>query len=134
PKARVTAVQESDPVSSAARVMVEKRLTRLPVLRMDRVVGYLTRADILRAARAIEDIWARRPLTDEQITHLAQQTILRCPHLEHRDFHVQTRHGVVRTSGIIGSTASIQHLNELMLGLPGVKAVEHGLLVEGLLR
>jgi CBS domain-containing protein len=44
----VHAVAPDDPVEAAIRVMVEHRIHRVPVIEGDRLVGILTRRDILR--------------------------------------------------------------------------------------
>ena len=53
----VHAVGPGDPVERAIRIMVERRIHRVPVIEGDRLVGILTRGDVLRgffrhAARA----------------------------------------------------------------------------------
>ncbi len=44
----VHAVAPDDPVEAAIRVMVEHRIHRVPVIEGDRLVGILTRQDVLR--------------------------------------------------------------------------------------
>ena len=44
----VHAVAPDDPVEAAIRVMVEQRIHRVPVIEGDRLVGILTRQDVLR--------------------------------------------------------------------------------------
>jgi CBS domain-containing protein len=50
-------VQEWRSVAAAARLMLEERVNRLPVIKKDRLAGIVTRADLVRAfARSDEEI------------------------------------------------------------------------------
>lgn len=45
----VVTVKENTPVEEAARIMLEKKINRLPVVRNKKVIGIVTRADVLKA-------------------------------------------------------------------------------------
>ena len=45
----VITVEENTPVEEAARIMLEKKINRLPVMRNNKIIGIVTRADILKA-------------------------------------------------------------------------------------
>lgn len=49
---KVIAVSEDTPVSEVASIMVEKKINRVPVLRRKKLVGIITRADIVRSLMA----------------------------------------------------------------------------------
>lgn len=51
---KVIAVSEDTPVSEVASIMVEKRINRVPVLRHKKLVGIITRADIVQSFLAGE--------------------------------------------------------------------------------
>ena len=46
---KVVSVTEDTPVSEVASIMVEKKINRVPVLRHKKLVGIITRADIVRS-------------------------------------------------------------------------------------
>ncbi|WP_272840314.1 CBS domain-containing protein [Rhodoplanes sp. TEM] len=72
------AVTESTPLEEAGRLLESRRIKRLPVVRDARVVGVLSRADLLRALpRALgkAEAAARHdaPMTDERLIELERQ-------------------------------------------------------------
>src|SRR3990172_8144076 len=72
----VVAVQSSDPLPHVARLMLDKRVKHVPVLEGDRVVGIISRRDILRVlARSDDEIRVElQELLDEEIQMLGRFT------------------------------------------------------------
>ncbi len=103
----VMSVDEDTDLALAARRMLETRVKRLPVLRGDRVVGVISRYDLIRVmARSDEDLRAdiQRVLADEGMSLAALQ--------------VRVHDGVVELSGQDQSTLRLAQI--LARTVPGV--------------
>ena len=57
----VVTVEEETPLSDIARLLEEHRIKRVPVLRQGRVVGIVSRADLVRALAHEEETTKRPP-------------------------------------------------------------------------
>jgi CBS domain-containing protein len=103
------------PVRDAAELMIERRINRLPVTDGGRLVGIVTRADIVRSFI--------RP--DEEIRRsIVEDVIERAMWLDARLLTVSVRQGVVRLEGTIDRRSSVAILEALVHGVGGVVAVE----------
>ena len=102
-------------VRDAAELMIERRINRLPVTDGGRLVGIVTRADIVRSFI--------RP--DEEIRRsIVEDVIERAMWLDTRLLTVSVRQGVVRLEGTIDRRSSVAILEALVHGVGGVVAVE----------
>jgi CBS domain-containing protein len=116
-------VDEDTSAEHAARLLEEHKVRRLPVLRDGRLVGMVSRADLLRALIppvAAETVTER---SDEDIrvaisTGMQQQAWARAPLLS-----VEVRGGVVELQGHHNSLATRRALSTLIVGIPGVVRV-----------
>lgn len=120
--ASVVTVSEEASVEEAARLLEEKGVRRLPVLRDGRLVGVLSRADLLRALLTPEE---PGPSTaDDRATRSAIQSALREASWTHAySVHFVVRDGAVTFYGF-GSPTEVQRgLRVLAEGIPGVSAV-----------
>jgi len=88
-------------VSQAARIMCEHRVNRLPVVKDGKLVGIVTRADLVR-----EDVLARTMWVEPGRV----------------DFEV--RNGVVTLTGRLHTRTDAELLDRLVARVPGVMAVE----------
>jgi CBS domain-containing protein len=106
------------PIAEAARLMVEHRINRLPVVEGDELVGIVTRADLVRAfTRSDEEI--EREIRKEVV----QQTMW----LEPDAVKIDVERGHVRLAGHLESRADTGLLERLTGRVPGVIAVESAL-------
>lgn len=132
PAPEVVTVEESAPLADAVRRMLEHRVSRLPVLRAGKVVGYLTRADILRVVRSLES-HKDSDLSDEEVGRLVREALDRSAEVAVSDLTVDVGGGVVSLLGSVSSAEEIDQANAIVTRVPGVKAVANCLLVEQLL-
>jgi CBS domain-containing protein len=103
-------------VAEAARVMSEKGVNRLPVVDGQKLVGIVTRTDLVRAfVRPDEDI-AREILEDVLPTELW----IEAPEA----FEVKVERGAVRLMGKLDTRSDAQLLERLSARVPGVVSVE----------
>lgn len=102
------------PVHEAARLMSTEGINRLPVVDEGRLVGILTRADVVRAFTR----------TDAQIADEIENEILRRTlWLEPGAVTVEVEDGAVRIEGEVGSPADAELLPVFVSRVPGVISV-----------
>ncbi len=101
----------------AAGLMVEKRVNRLPVVDDDRLVGIVTRADLVRAFV--------RP-DDELAAVIADEVVRDTMWIEPGQVAVAVNEGVVALSGTVDRRSTAQILAKLAAQVDGVVRVEAG--------
>lgn len=107
-------IDASASVATAARRMLESGVSRLPVLKGDRLVGLVTRADLVRA-------FAR---DDEEIAReIRDQVVRRSMWLEDDAVQVDVRNGVVTLHGRVKTASDARLIEKLVELVPGVVSV-----------
>jgi predicted transcriptional regulator len=110
----VVALTEVDTVSEAARVLARHRIKRAPVLREGRVVGIVTKSDLLRPyLRA-----------DGEIRLDVEEALLQDGVTEGADVQVSVHEGVVRLEGKVRDRRQAALLARLARAVDGVVDVE----------
>lgn len=133
PVETITTVMESDPLSEAVLNMLADAVPRMPVLRSERLVGYLTRADVLRVMRnLVRD--EGRALDDEQVGRLVRQALEASLDVAVRDLRIEVSHGSVSLRGTVTTATEITHTTDIVRRVPGVRSVSNMLLVEQMLK
>lgn len=108
-------IDASRPVHEAAALMVSESVNRLPVLDGGRLVGIVTRADIVRAFTR----------TDAEIAEEIRDEILRRTlWLEPGLVRVSVQDGVVTLEGTVESEADAELLPVFVARVPGVISVQ----------
>ena len=124
--ARPVTVTEDPTAGYAARLMEGHRVRRLPVLRDGRVIGAVSRSDLLPALLPASSHGAAAAAADQAIrdaiaVRMRRGTWARAPCLS---FEVQG--GIVRFHGSHGSDATRRATYALAAGVPGVvRVVDH---------
>jgi len=104
-------------VSQAARIMCEHRVNRLPVVKDGKLVGIVTRADLVRAFTR----------TDVEIERELREDVLgRTMWVEPGRVDFEVRNGVVTLTGRLHTRTDAELLERLAARVPGVLAVESG--------
>lgn len=102
------------PASTAARLMVEKQVNRLPVVSNGKLVGIVTRADLVRAFTR----------SDEEIAEDIREEVLRqALWADPGTVEVTVREGEVGLAGRLETKADVALLEKLTEKVPGVVAV-----------
>jgi len=120
----VVAVAEETPVGEIARLMERHRIKRVPVIRDNRVVGIVSRANLLRGLARLADEAPAATANDlahrEQILAEldAQAWGRRAP------IDVVVRNGIVQLWGPVSDERVAQALRVAAENVPGVKGVE----------
>lgn len=111
-------VDADRPLGEAASLMVDRGVNRLPVIESGRLVGILTRADLVRAyLRRDEDIL--RIVRDEVVRHTMW--------LDPDSLHIEVREGVVRIVGTVDRRSTATILEKLIRLVEGVDDVSNDL-------
>lgn len=104
--------------SDAARLMTERGVNRLPVVKDDTLVGIVTRSDLVRAfIRPDEEI--ERELREEVL----EQTMW----LDRDSVQVDVKRGVVSLAGTLRTRSNVTLLEGLAARIPGVVALKSDL-------
>ena len=120
----VVPVTEDTPVRRIASIFEARRIRRLPVLRGERLVGIVTRADLIHALAQTQDLEPPRSQSDEAIrlrllTELEQQ-----PWWRPGWSAVHVRNGVVHYKGLLENEderAAARVAAENVLGVRGIE-------------
>lgn len=101
-------------VALAARLMSERRVNRLPVVSDEKLVGIVTRADLVRAFTRSDD-----EIESEILADVLEQTMW----IEDGRIDVDVSHGAVTLSGALECRSDVDLLERLVRRVPGVIAV-----------
>jgi len=104
-------MEPSRSIQEAAAVMTERRLNRLPVVEGRRLVGIVTRADLVRA-------YLR---TDEELVRTIRQDVLhRILWLDPATFDVSVRNGEAIVRGNVERRSTARIVQEAIAMVPGI--------------
>jgi CBS domain-containing protein len=116
-----SAIRPTASVADAARVMSERRVNRLPVVDEDKLVGIVTRADLVRVfVRSDEEIASE--IRDDVLERTLWVEDGRVG-VEVRCGTVEVRCGTVTLSGALDRRSDVELLERLVRRVPGVVAV-----------
>jgi CBS domain-containing protein len=101
--------------ADAARIMCERRVNRLPVVKDERLVGIVTRADLVRAFTR----------TDAEIQReLKQDVVERTMWIDSGKVEAVVEGGRATLSGRLHKRSDVELLSRLVARVPGVVAVD----------
>jgi CBS domain-containing protein len=124
----VETISEDTPAGDIVDAMERDGIKRLPVVRDGRVVGIVSRADLLRALIA-PDTATPIEISDADIcAHLAEE-IAKQPWAPRATLSVTVEAGVAHLSGIAFDIREREALRVLAANTPGVKSVQDHLVV-----
>lgn len=107
------------PVAAAARIMLDRGVNRLPVVRDGTLVGIVTRADLVRAfTRADEEI----------VAEIRDDVLRRALWLEPDSVEITVQRGEVELAGEIEAKSDVEVLKKLVQRIPGVVSVRSSVL------
>ena len=114
-------------LAEVARLMLHKHVKRLPVLEAGRLVGIISRSDVLRAlARKLVEVPEER--TDEEIGTYIKNEIAHAKWAPISSIKVEVKEKVVNLEGTIFSDEERQAVIVIAENAPGVKEVQDHLI------
>jgi CBS domain-containing protein len=118
-------VPEDASLCRIADLLAARRIRRVPVMRDGRLVGIVTRADLVRALRARSDTPAARPrLNDDDIRNALLRELEQQPWWRASLSVVYVDAGVVCFRGFVDSEAERHAARIAAENVPGVRAVQ----------
>jgi CBS domain-containing protein len=102
------------PIREAAAVMVERKVNRLPVVDDGRLVGIITRSDMVRAYLRLDD---------EILAAVRDDVIRRTLWLDPATFEITVDDGVVHIVGLVDRRSTARILEQLVALVDGVVGV-----------
>ena len=124
----VLSLSPKHPIEAAARMLDEHRVRRLPVVDDGRLVGIVSRGDLVKALAAAPPAGAGlsgTALVDEMRARLARETWT-SPHA----LVITANDGVLSLYGLVWSQGERSAIETMARGIPGCTAVDNHLVVE----
>jgi CBS domain-containing protein len=118
----VESVTEDTPVAEVAALLERRSIRRVPVLRDGRLVGIVSRADLLKVSLA-EPPAAGQAASDQEIARALSQAMREQPWVDVYFIFPEVREGVVTFHGFCRSEEVQRGLRVLAEGIPGVREV-----------
>lgn len=121
----VVTITEETPLAKIAELLEEKRIKRVPVVREGRLVGIVSRADLLRglAARGLKPM-VPETQDDRAIRDQLLAVLKREPWADTHLLNIIVEQGIVHLWGFVRSEAERQALRVAAETIPGVRRVE----------
>jgi CBS domain-containing protein len=117
----VVTIESTTSLAQAVNLMEDRHIKRLPVLEHGRLVGILSRSDLLRAFLATSaEADAAQGTSDDAIRQHIDSEIDRQPWNPRATVAIKVRQGTVDLSGIVTSEAMREALRVLVENIPGV--------------
>ena len=116
-------IAEDTPVVDAVRLMEERRIKRLPVLRAGKVVGIVSRANLLHALAAVGREAAPSQKDDQTIRARILANLAKQPWAPRNLIDVTVRNGAVELWGVVTADRQREAAAVVAENAPGVKSV-----------
>jgi CBS-domain-containing membrane protein len=124
----VITVTEETPVSEIARLLEEHHIKRVPVVRDARVIGIVSRANLLQGLAAQHDPTPpARPMDDRSIREAVLRALARDGWTAHARLNVIVRNAVVELWGLVESDQARRAIRVAAENTPGVVTVKDNL-------
>jgi len=124
----VVTIAEDSSLEEAVRLMERYHINRLPVVKGDRMIGMLSRSNLLRAFIMGSPETVAVPVGDAAIREQLTEALNRQPWAPHGSVDVVVENGVVGLLGVILDERQRDALRIAAENIPGVKEVHDHLL------
>lgn len=123
----VIAVGEETPLGEVVALLERKRIKRVPVVRAGKLMGLISRGDIVRlvAEAATQRPSVPPPRGDEDIRKLIAERMRAEPWIAGAPLNVQVRDGRVEITGWVQNEAQRHALEILVEDVPGVRELRN---------
>lgn len=116
-------------IESAAALLDEHRIRRLPVVAAGKLVGIVSRGDLVRALAAAAPIAAGTPPSDAQLVREMRARLRDEPWVSSRGLLVEAKDGVLSLWGLVTTDAEKSALETMARSIPGSKGIDSHLMV-----
>ena len=107
-------IESNTRVSVAAARMIERKVNRLPVTEHGRLIGIITRADVIRAFVQTDD---------ELADAVRNEVLLRSMWLDPTEFSVEVTNGLVTIRGTVERRSTAAMVERMAAMVPGIVSV-----------
>jgi CBS domain-containing protein len=121
--ANVCTVTEDDPLSAAVRLMEGRRIRRVPVVRGKKLVGIVSRSDLIAALGHKLAAFPPMPATDADIAAKAEHELQTAHWLGRTSIGLRVEGGVATLEGIITDERMRDAIRVAVQNVPGVTAI-----------
>ena len=121
--APVISVTPQSDLADVVALMESRRIKRVPVLQEGRLVGILTRSDLMRALERLLPTGDTRPVADADLRHRLLASLREQPWAPCASFNVKVVNGVVELLGVSTNERARKAAQVLIENTPGVRAV-----------
>lgn len=125
----VVSISPTLPIESAAAVLEQHRVRRLPVVAEGRLVGIVSRADLVKVLAKGPAPKDTQP-SDARLASEMHARLAREPWVTNRAIVVQAREGVLLLWGLVLTETEKAAIETMARALPGAKGVESHLMVK----
>ena len=122
--ADVQTVEEDTPLEDVVRVIEHNRIKRVPVLHKKKLIGIITRANLLRALVGAAKAAPKLSVDDAAIRERLLAELEKQPWAPGGGIDIAVSNGVVTLSGVLTDDRQRQALCVAAENIPGVKRVE----------
>jgi CBS domain-containing protein len=130
----VISVRDDAELSDVADILDNQRIKRVPVVREGRLVGIITRSDLVRALSQVQPSKAGKKIDDAALHKALRDRIRTLPWINDSYINLTVNDGVVELWGFVVSTDQRNALRALVEETEGVNRVEDRLSLPGPLR
>jgi CBS domain-containing protein len=123
---RVISVGEATPLGEVAALLEARRIKRVPVLRDGKLVGIVSRANLVQAlASTIEEPVLKSEVKDQEIRAKLLTELKAQKWAGAASGNILVRNGIVHLWGFVWAPEESQAMRILAEGIPGVRGVEN---------
>jgi len=118
----VVSVDENALISDIARTLESRQIKRVLVLRDDRLVGIVSRGDLLRAIATVEQKFEPVAMDDQALREAVSKALKDVPGLDTAYVGVNVKDGVAQIWGLAESVNHSQAAQVAAENVPGIKS------------
>lgn len=118
------------PIESAAALLDEHRIRRVPVVAAGTLVGIVSRGDLVRALAATAPTAEGIPPSDAELVRTMRGRLREEPWVSTRGLLVEAKDGVLTLWGLVGTETEKSALETMARSIPGVQGIDSHLMVQ----
>jgi CBS domain-containing protein len=125
----VIAVTPSTPLSDIATTLEKNRIRRVPIVERGKVVGVVSRANLVQALATLRRAIEPATMTDSVVREKVMAQLRSEPWTTFSTLNATVQSGTVELWGVVGSEAEKEAARVAAEGVAGVGAVENNIMV-----